>query len=346
MTIKEQLRSNFPGNIDKTKKEFCSLIANEDGNAVIESILTDLLTYMSEWKNCKDVYSQEGVMLDKSANLISYMERFTDESDVQFKNRINAIFVRHGDTTWGTPFNIKRVFEQYFELANVFVVENAGTEEDNLIQDFDFNSTESSNWKLNNAEICSKARFSKSFGVNFFNEGSCSQEITEIKKETPYYLHFFYKGEIKVCIQDDEGMYWNNHAWTNEKSEIKLESSEWKDGQIFFKNHFSSQILISFYGTENTYLDYIRLSEYKFPSFSVLIQIEGSVAKNALSLASGRKDPDENIDYEKAGYYDKSFLTGVAAGFAKDLYEDLLSYIKSTGIKGNLEIVNKDYSEN
>ena len=43
------------------------------------------------------------------------------------------------------------------------------------------------------------------------------------------------------------------------------------------------------------------------------------------------------------GYYDKSFLSGVAAGYAKDVYEELLDYLRPQGVKAYLDIVIKDY---
>lgn len=346
MTIKEQLRANFPNSIDKTKPEFCALVANDKGNAAVEAILTDLLAYMREWKNSKNIYEQTGVMLDKSSAMITYLERFTDETDEQYKNRINAIFVRHNDTVWGTPYNIKRVFEQYFSLASVFVVENTGSSDENLIEDFDFDTTESDNWTLTNAEICIPARFSKTFGVKFNSGGNCKQTVTKLTGKL-YYLHLFHKGNIRVTVQDNTGLYWTGDKWQSGISYITRNGTEWQDSQVFIKLADSmNSITVTFFGDENTYMDYVRLTEYKFPSFTVFIQMEGSVVKNALALAPGKEDPHTPLNYDLAGYYDQGFLTGVAAGFAKDLYEDLLSYIKAEGVKAYLEIVNKDYSDN
>lgn len=344
MTIKEQLRNNFPNSIDKTKTEFCALVANDKGNAAVEAVLTELLAYMNEWKNSKDIYEQEGVMLDKTANMISYLERFTDETDEQYKNRISAIFVRHNDTVWGTPFNIKRVFEQYFSLANVYVVENTGAADENLIKDFDFDTAHSDNWALTDAEICIPARFSKTFGVRFNSEGKCKQTVKLTEKL--YYLHFFHKGNIRVTVQSNTGLYWTGSKWQNGISYIARNGTQWQDSQVFIKLADSmNSVTVTFYGDADSYMDYVRLTEYKFPSFTVFIQMEGSAVKNALALAPGKEDPYIPLNYNLAGYYDQAFLTGAAAGFAKDLYEDLLSYIKAEGVKAYLEIVNKDYSD-
>lgn len=343
MSVKEELRSNFPNTINKTNTEFSALIANDKGTAAIESVLTDLLAYMKEWKSSKNLYEQTDVMLNKSASMITFLERFTDETDEQFKNRINAIFVRGGTKTWGTPYNIKRVFEKYFSLSNVFIVENTGTLDDNLIEDYNFDSSSSNFWTLSNAAITSEARFSKDLGVKFNQDGTCKQTITKAFNEL-YYLHFFHKGNISIEIKSDTNLYWTGNKWQNEQIYIERNCTEWQDSQVFLKlSSDIKSISITFKGEKDTYLDYVRLTEYKFPSFTVFIQFEGSSVKNALALAKGKDDPIENLKYDIAGYYDKGFLTGVSAGFAQDLYEDLLSYIKSSGVKAYLEIVNKDY---
>ena len=67
-------------------------------------------------------------------------------------------------------------------------------------------------------------------------------------------------------------------------------------------------------------------------------------------MAAGDDDP--NIEttsttppqprYSNYGYYDKSFLSGVTVGYAKDVYEDLLDYLRSQGVKAYLEIIVKD----
>ena len=52
-----------------------------------------------------------------------------------------------------------------------------------------------------------------------------------------------------------------------------------------------------------------------------------------------------NNGFGNYGYYDKSYLSGVPIGFASDIYEDLLDYLRAQGVKAYLEIVIKDYSE-
>lgn len=345
MTIKEELRGNFPTSIDKTKTEFSALVANDKGTSAIETVLTNLLGYMAEWKNTKNMYEQTGTMLNKSANKISYLERFTDEKDEQFKTRLSAIFVRGGDHVWGTPFNVKRVFEQYFSLANVFVAENTSLIEDNLIKDYDFTNQDTDFWELFNAEISTNARFSKTFGVEFSANGTLKQTV-DIVSGKAFYLHFFHKGKLFTQIKSNTNKYWNGKTWQDTIVSIERDSTEWADSQVFFGLLSDiSSIEITFTGESGTYIDLIRLSEYKFPSFTVFIQIEGSAAKNSLALAKEKDDPVESINYDLAGYYEKDFLTGVAAGFAKDIYEDLLSYIKTEGVKAYLEVINKDYVE-
>ena len=64
----------------------------------------------------------------------------------------------------------------------------------------------------------------------------------------------------------------------------------------------------------------------------------------AMKLAPGNADPTDKIkDYKKYDYFDHAFITGVAAGFAQDIYNDLLNLLRAQGVKAYLEIVVKDY---
>ena len=88
-----------------------------------------------------------------------------------------------------------------------------------------------------------------------------------------------------------------------------------------------------------------------YGSFTVIAHFEGDTAAGAFGLAGGNADPNIETEsptppqprYSNYGYYDKSFLSGVPIGFAKDLYEELLDYLRSQGVKAYLDIVVMDY---
>ena len=117
-------------------------------------------------------------------------------------------------------------------------------------------------------------------------------------------------------------------------------------------NENTNEITIE-YTIPNTYADYFRLFEKRpFGSFTVIAYFEGNTSVGVFGLAAGDGDP--NIETESAtppqprygnyGYYDKSFLSGIPIGFANDIYEDLLDYLRAQGVKAYLDIVIKDYA--
>lgn len=116
---------------------------------------------------------------------------------------------------------------------------------------------------------------------------------------------------------------------------------------IFFGDKDINSVTIEIDGVDNGYADYFRLFiKYKHPSFCIIAQFEGNADEDALALGTGSED-EEIVEprYSNFGYYDGAFLTGVASGFAQDLYEDLINYVKAQGVKAYIEIINKDYIE-
>ena len=104
-----------------------------------------------------------------------------------------------------------------------------------------------------------------------------------------------------------------------------------------------------------TFIDYFRLfAKQPYSSFTVIAHFEGNTASKAFGLAAGNADPNVETEestppqprYGNYGYYDKSFLSGVPIGFASDIYEDLLDYLRAQGVRAFLDIVIKDYASN
>lgn len=363
MDLLNLMRSSFPKTIDKSSKVFSALIANENNDAAIQKQLVDLFAYMKEWTSTPDVYEQSGDMLMKTVTFFSFLERFADESEKSLKNRFRAIFVRNHDSRWGTPFDVKNVFRQYFPSATIYLVENTNKIDDprpgygNLFLDGDIETTTPTDWTLTDCSVTTDARFSGSFGVELNQFGATlSQEVT-IDSSAAYFLHFFLKGNVNVQIMDNHNKYWNfsSKEWEDTAVDNNFTSEEWNNQSLFFiTNNNASKVTVSFiYVDTDTYVDYFRLfAKQPFGSFTVIAHFEGNNAVNAFGLAAGDADP--NIEtteptppqprYGNYGYYDKSFLSGVAAGFAQDIYEDLLDYLRSQGVKAYFDIVLKDYN--
>lgn len=362
MDITNQIRGNFPKTIDKSKPVFSSIIANDNGDASIQRQLIDLIAYMREWISTPDVYEQTGVMLDKTVRFFSFLERFADESETSLKNRFKAIFVRNHDTRWGTAFDVKNVFRQYFPHAVIYVVENTNKIDDpspslaNLIVDGDIETDTPTAWTLTNCSASAEARFSKAFGIMLNQSGAKLSQTININSGSTYFLHFFLKGKVNVQIKDNHNKYWNSSTKTWSDSAVNnsfVSVEDWNNQSIFFiTSNNASSVTISFsYVDTKTYIDYFRLfAKQPYGSFTVIAHFEGDTADNAFGLAAGDADPNIETQestpplprYNNYGYFDKSFLSGVAAGFAKDIYEDLLDYLRAQGVRAYLDIVIKD----
>lgn len=355
MTIRQQILSNFPKTIDKSAPVF---------NAVIDPIIVEmenLLKYMNEWVSTPSIYEQTGDMLQKTNSFFTYLTQFVDESEISLKNRISAIFVRNHDKKWGTPFDVKNVFKQYFPSATIYLVENTNKIDDttpkfaNLLLDGDIQTANPSDWQLTNCSATKDSRFSKSFGIELNQDGAVLSQTVSIS-ENVYFLHFFLKGKIKVVIQSNQGKFWNNETkqWSAEKKETEFTNADWENQSLYFiTENGDNSVTISFeYAGELAYIDYFRLFEKQpYSSFTVIAKFEGENATKAFGLAGGNEDPNiQTLEltppqprYSNYGYYDKSYLSGVAAGYAKDIYEDLLNYLRSTGVKAYLEILTRDF---
>lgn len=256
MTLLEQLRGNFPKTIDKNKPLFSSIVANDKGTGAIQKQLTDLFKYMKEWISTPDIYKQTGVMLDKTVTFFSFLERFADETETSLKNRFAAIFIRNHDNKWGTVFDVKSVFKQYFPHARIFLVENTNKIDDsspeyaNLFVDGDINSGTPTAWDLVDCSATAEARFSKGFGIELDQaDGYFEQTVTilnrkRITEEEPYeykrltyYLHFFLSGKVNVKIYNSaNSKYWDdaNKEWSSTEVQNPFEKSEWEDCSLYF----------------------------------------------------------------------------------------------------------------
>lgn len=193
MTIGDQLLSNFPNTIKKDSFEFQNIVANDKQTGVFESVLNTLNQYIKQYTGTPDIYEQTGEMLDKTVEFLSYLEKFTDETEEALKLRISAIFKRNGDTVFGTPYDIRNVFRQYFPSAKIYLTENVGDvtntdnnhEKHNLIKDFDFQS--GLYWDFSSPDIRTvEARFSKTYGLKLLAGDSAKQQVELINKQENY----------------------------------------------------------------------------------------------------------------------------------------------------------------
>lgn len=362
MNLLEQLRGNFPKTIDKSSPLFSSIITNENHDASIQKQLEYLFAYMKEWISTPDIYKQTGVMLDKTIKFFSFLERFADETETSLKNRFAAIFIRNHDTRWGTAFDVKSVFKQYFPSATIYLVENTNKIDDstpglaNLLVDGDIATDTPTAWTLVNCTASENARFSKKYGILLNQADATLSQSVSVNSSSTYFLHFFLKGKVHVQIKNNNNLFWNysTKTWSETAVDNDFESTEdWNNQSMFIHtdaNTLSLDISFSYVDTQ-TFIDYFRLfKKQPYGSFTVIAHFEGNSAVGAFGLAAGDDDPNITTTevtppqprYGNYGYYDKSYLSGVPIGFASDIYEDLLDYLRAQGVKAYLEIVIKD----
>jgi hypothetical protein len=343
MTTKEILRSQFPSTINKNAENFAALIANEQGTAAIESVLTDLLAYMKEWSSTNNIYEQSGTFLEKTINFFSYLTSYTNETEQSLKNRFASVFIRQGDIRWGTKLNIEHIFAQYFTSSKVYVQENVN--DINLIQNGDFNSS-TTNWSLTNAFLSEDARFSESNGVEFSANGEIHQTVT-CEANKYYYLHFFSNDSIKVRIKSNSDNYWNpdTRVWDSNIHDIEFNNTDWEECSLWFLTDNNNSDVTIYFVADEGYLDYIALYEkLSYPTFTVLVQYSAENGTTSLALAPGTNDPIKGDEpwpeyYENFGYFNHTFLTGVNSGRSQEIYQDLLDYVKPQGVKASLKII-------
>lgn len=408
MKIHEQILSNFPNAINKTAPIFSAITANGTNTGVMETLLSDIDKFGKEWTGTPELYEQTGDMLTLTTNFFSFFERFTDETEDALKLRLKAIFVRKGDTVWGTPFDVRNVFRQYFPSAKIYLIKNVAAYSESIVTDGDFQ--DGTSWELSDANIRNtNARFSKTYGIELSSDTDfCKQDINISQSHTVhnvvdgetyeslaklnygnsnladyisnynsdvelepgitinipprkvFFLHWFLNGNCKVRIKDNiNNKYWDsaNLVWSSSSKTTSFNTTDWDDQSLFFWVDYTvTSITVEFIGEDHCYLDYVRLFEKKQnPSFTIIAHFEGNSTDDALALATGQADTDAEthvesgkividgpVKFSNFGYFDGAFLTGVSSGFAQDLYEDLLQYVKAVGVKAYIEVINRD----
>lgn len=121
----------------------------------------------------------------------------------------------------------------------------------------------------------------------------------------------------------------------------------WENKSIYFVcDNTIDSVTIKIKGSEKItgLIDYFRLyKKQPYPSFSIVAHFENNVSKDAAALFPGTEDISITNKHENASYYDNDFLSGLTTGgYALDLYNDLLDYVRAVGVKAYIEIVNRD----
>lgn len=355
MTIGELLVKEMPGTVNKEGKIFSSLIANSKQTGAIEKEMKLWEQFAKYYVNTSNIYQQDGDLLDKTVGFFSYLKRFFNETDKGLIKRFKSILYRNRNITWGTPYDIKSIFNNYFS-GKVFLLECVNDISESLIENGDFDE-DTDGWELDGgAELLSEARFSKSYGIKLSN-GTLKQSVI-VNGGSVYFMHWFMTGKCSVTIKNKtNNTYWkyDTKTWNDGLVENLFQSEDWINKELFFnlkelEGNQDIEITFKGIGSEINYIDYVLLFQKRLVnSFMIIVQNEGDVVEGSLSLAEGTVDnPDENIPpnvvvkAENWSYYNNTYITGPVSGYAIDIYQELLDYVRSVGYKAYLEFVTKN----
>ena len=362
-TVGDFIGSVFSGLVNRDGEVFRALFANPERTGAVETVFNEIEKTRDAWCNGSDVYGQTGEMLEKSLSFFSVLRRLFREGDDSFKSRNELLFYRGGDTVWGDRWNIEKMFRAYFGTQSVFLVNNTGTAEENLLEDGDFERKDA--WTLENCVYDSEARFSERTGVLFASvpelagktgtkEGSASscRQTVGVRPDSAYFLHFFAMGLIGVEITDGGGRYWNGRAgefgeWQDSPYVNSVpEKSEWNPASVlFFTDGTAEKVTVNFTGSagRTACLDYARLfRKESHSSFTLVVNLGAKYTEETMGMAPGETDPVAGVDYGKMSYIGFSHLLGVDGMRDGSVHMELLEVVRPGGITACVDITTRD----
>ena len=334
--------------INKEDETYKAIFSDDEGNGAGAIELDKAVVFTNYYTRTDNVRNHKGYTLDMIVKEFTGLNRRVMESDTIYLRRFLAITERKKDETWGTKWNIKHVFEQFFAGIKAWVAEN--TDELSILENGDFEDIDNA-WTLEGgAEINYSARFSGKRGL-YFNRvaGSASQKIS--LERGVYTFHFFLQGKVGVEISNLKGEYWDAKIleWVIGEGVInEFEKLEWDDCEMFVKipQEEGDAITIKFISAEENVvlIDYVRFfHKLRYPAYTVIIQYDGyAIADKTLHLGKGKIDPDPLITwYPRESYFDNSYIVGRVGAYRKEVYDALLEIIRPLGIRAFIETVEK-----
>ena len=282
--------------------------------------------------------------LDYFIQFFTTLQRFDEETDEAFINRVYALMRRGSIGSWGTVHSIKEVFAYFYNRDDIYVLDNSVESGDNLIINGEFQDALGAEWSISGTRTVARdenVSFTGQAGLSITGSGTAliSQTIAMLTGGNT--IMFSHEGDVELSIVNGSGEYWNGEDWqvaeflfTYDKDDLGL----WKIGIEHFTLDSDQNVTFNFHvdGTEDTYIDRVRAgAKPDCPTVEVLVITEGQ-AGGFFSMAPGTSDPDGAIDYDVASYFDQMFLGGEGSGLNSTSLNQLLQIVKMGGVCGIL----------
>lgn len=351
--IGKRLLDNLPPKINRKGEIVSAMFANETGTGALEKMFIYGDTVKNNYSQAGNVYEMDGNLMDQAMNVLSYFERFYLETDKSFIKRNKSIFIRKGDTTWGTTWNVKHVFEYYFPKAKIFLLDNIGPWDENILINSNFESAETEEiekWTLDGCEIAAAGAFAGAKGILFTENGGEVSQSADVTTGKYYFVTCAYNGEISIKITGEQGdlkkLYKiGEKIGTGAGSARTSKTESWDFVQYLFYADKSEEVTVSISGKNGDKVDLVTLDEkQKYPRFTLYVWFDGvTLGGKTLHLAQNGDDPIEGVDYDKESYYGNAFFQGSSGkSFANDIYNDILTMIKAAGTKADIMLLTKE----
>lgn len=350
--IGKRLFDNLPPKFNRNGEILNALIANNEGTGALEKMFLYGDTVKENYAKADNVYEMASGLIDQTMDMFSFFERFYNESDGSFVKRNKSIFVRGGDITFGTAWNVQHVFEYYFPAAKIFLVDNIGRWTENILVNSNFESdlpSEIAKWTMTGCVLNKDGAFSGGKGVYFTSNGIVSQSAM-VDGGKYYFVTCAVNGHVTINVTDKSGN--NKTLYTiGEKingsggSGRSVDTENWRFIQMFFFADKTEELKISISGDKDSKVDLITLDKKKdYPCFVVYAWFDGvMVGGKTLHLSKSGEDPIPGINYNKESYFDDTFFSGVSGNtFAADIYQDILNMVKAAGTKGDIVLLTKE----
>jgi hypothetical protein len=343
--------------VNKDDEIFKALFSSpnpEEPAGALEEMFNLVEESRNEWCNGSDVYSQSGEMLEKSMSFFSVLKRPYGENDESYKKLNEILFYRNGDGLWGDKWDILNIFKVYFNIQDIFIVNDTNHISENLFLDGDFE--EKNAWMLEGCVYDESARFSEGTGILFDAPGSCWQSVN-VDIDSAYFVHFFLDGHIRVQIRDNNERYWDAGRgefgeWTDSKKATDFSTNQWDAGRLYFlTDERVKNVSISFVGINDdiAMLDYVRLfKKGNYSSFTLIASFTGLYTVDSLSMAPGKSDTENdgiNINYDIMSYIGHSNLFGNDMIKPESVYTQILEIVKPGGISCYIELLTRKPEE-